>query len=314
MQCELSDTDLGVLELGCDPYVVVSIQIGSPAVREVVRTRSLADGTLDDTRYVGARAITLDIRFNNMQPFCEPAGIDYSMQGLIDRLTPYMSPRRRPTLTWQLPRSTELRAAVVRGVNWGYTVAAPKAQAIAPQWVVPSGEILLGGPYAERCQLITPSTDVEDGRHYKNPEASGVEDAYGPYYTNTSGNVSRAYPFTLPVGGRIIDCYGTGPANWVLTFFGPVTNPSFTINDVKFSADRRGGVALLVGQTLVVNTRDRTVFLNGDPNSSRYQNVNFEDWGWDDLLIGPGENIVVFGGTGMTAQSAAQFCYTPTFL
>jgi hypothetical protein len=175
------------------------------------------------------------------------------------------------------------------------TIAGPKAQSIAPQWIVPSGEILLAGDYAERCYMITPSTDVEAGRVY-------------------DLTFDRTYPPSLPLGGRVIDCYGTGQANWELTIFGPVTNPRFTINGIVFSADRRGGVTLVVGQTLVVYTRDRTVLLNGDPATSRYQNVNFEDWSWDDLMLGPGQNTVIFGGTGMTPQTAAQFCYTPTFL
>lgn len=291
MQCELSDPQLGVLDLGCDPYIVTSIQVGSPDVREVVKNRSLADGSLDDTRYLGSRAITLSIRFNDVAP-CDP---NDSMQTLIDRLTPYMSPHRRPTLTWQLPRSTEMRSAVVRGVNWGWTVAGPKAQAIAPQWIVPSGEIVAGGPNAQHCITIKPSTDIEPGRTYD----------FHP---------DRVYPASLPVGGRILVNPGTTEANWVLTFYGPVTNPMFTINGVVFSADRRGGVVLNAGQSLVTDSRARTVLFNGLSNASRYQNVNFEDWGWDDLMLVPGSNTVRFQGTGLTVQSAAQFCYTPTYL
>lgn len=293
MQCELSDTELGVLVLGCDPYVVASLEVGSPEVRDVTRNRSLADGVLDDTRFLGARAITMAIRFNDVGN-CD-ASADVSMQALIDRLTPYMSPRRRPTLTWQLPRSTELRAAVVRGVNWGWSVSGPKAQGIAPQWVVPSGEILAGGASARRCTTIKPSTDIEAGRVY---------DLHFP----------RTYPASLPIGGRNILNPGTTSAHWVLTIYGPIVNPKFIINGVTFSADRRGGVTLVVGQTLVVDTRARTVLFNNVPDASRYQYVNYEDWSWDDLMLRPGNNVVRFDGTGLTVQTAAELCYTPTYL
>lgn len=292
MQCELSDTELGTLALGCDPYVVTSMQIGSPEVREVTRNRSLGDGTLDDTRYLGSRAITLSIRLNDVSDCADPL---VSMQTLVDRLTPYMSPRRRPTLTWQLPRSSELRSAVVRGVNWGWTVAGPKGNAIAPQWVVPSGEIVLGGADARQCITIKPSGDVELGRTY-----------------NLVFN--RTYPASTPLGSRILINPGTTTSHWVLTIYGPVVNPKFTINGVLFAADRRGGVTLVLGQTLVVDTRARTVLLNGVSTTSRYQYVNYDEWSWDDLMLKPDSNLVRFDGTGLSAQSAAELCYTPTYL
>ena len=291
MQCELSHPDLGVLVLGCDPYIVTSLQVGSPEVREVVRNRSLMDGTLDDTLYLGARAITMSIRFNDVSA-CDA---EVSMQVLIDRLTPYMSPHRRPVLTWQLPRSDQLRAVRVRGVNWGWSVSGPKAQGIAPQWVAPSGEIMAGGPDARRCVTIKPSSDTETGRTY-----------------NLTFN--RAYPASNPIGGRTIVNPGTTNAHWTLTIFGPVINPSFTINGIVFKTDRQGGVTLVAGQTLVVDTRTRTVLLNGVANASRYQNTNYDEWSWHSLLLNPGTNTVRFDGTGLTAQTAAELCYTPTYL
>lgn len=293
MQAELFDDELGVLELGCDPYVVWSLQIGSPEVREVTRYRSLSDGSLDDTRYLGARAITLAIRFHDRLLACSEAGP--SMQTLVDRLAPYMSPRRRPTLTWQLPGSDDLRAAIVRGVNWGWTVEGPKAQGIAPQWVVPSGEILAGGPDALHCQTIRPSLDVEAGRVY-----DLVFD--------------RSYPASAPIGGRTVANPGTASANWELTMFGPATNPSFTINGIKMTTTAQGGVILAAGQTLVWNTRNRTVQFNGLPANSRYQTTNFNQWGWDDLLLQPGDNVVRFEATGISEQTGADLCFTPVFL
>jgi len=290
MHVELEDPELGVLELGCDPYVVVSLQVGSPNVREVVRNRSLMDGTLDDTLYMGARAITAAIRFNDVA--CDA---DVSMQVLIDRLTPYMSPHRRCVLTWQLPRSNELRAAVVRGSNWGWTVEGPKAQGIAPQWVVPSGEILAGGPNARHCETIKPSSDIEAGRSY-------------------NLTFPRTYPASDPIGGRTIYNPGSTNAHWTLTIFGPVVNPSFAVNGTVFETDRRGGVTLVAGQTLVVDTRSRTVLLNGVASASQYQHTNFDEWSWHDLLLRPGTNFVRFDGTGLTVQSAAEICFTPTYL
>lgn len=293
MQAELFDPDLGVLELGCDPYVVTSLQVGSPAVREVVRNRALADGVFDDSLYLGARAITANITLKDGQ--LGGCDVGLSMQRLIDQLTPYMSPRRRPTLTWQLPGAQSPRSAVVRGVNWPWALARQKANAITPQWTVPSGEVLAGGSDARKCETIKPSSDVEAGRTY-------------------DLEFDRSYPPSGPIGGRLIDNPGTALTHWTLTIYGPVTDPTFTINGVQFAVDRLGGVELAPGQTLVVDTRSRTVLFNGLADSSRYQNTNYTEWGWDDLMLRPQQNTVRFDGAGLTEQSAAELCYTPAYL
>ena len=100
----LSDPVLGDLELRSTPFVAVSLQIGSPAVREVMRPRALADGMVDDTKYRGARAITVVLRLNE-NPNCGEIAERTTIQGLLDTLLPYTSPRRRPTISWALPGS-----------------------------------------------------------------------------------------------------------------------------------------------------------------------------------------------------------------
>jgi hypothetical protein len=293
---ELYDESLGVLELGCAPYVVTSIQIGSPAVREVIRNRALADGAFDDTRYLGARAITVGIRLNDklLSTGCDSERP--SMQTLLDRLTPYMSPRLRPTLTWQLPGSDEMRAAVVRGAQWGYSVDKPKANVITPQWIVPSGTIMAGGPDAKQCLIIRPTAD---------------ENELGRVYDLT---FDRVYPPSAVIGSRIIDNPGTAPSDWTLEIYGPVTDPMFTVNGVRMRTDRFGGITLTADQFLAINTHDRTVLLNGVRTESRYQFTNFDEWGWDDLVLRPGRNVVRFAGDNTGAQTAAKFCWTPNYV
>lgn len=291
MQCELDDPELGTLELGTDPYIVTALDIGSPAVREVVRNRSLGDGGLDDTRFLGSRAITMSIRFNDVRR-CE-SGDD--MQTLIDRLTPYMHPRRRPTLSWRLPGSSQTRCAIVRGVDWPFSLNGPKGQTIAAQWVAPSGEILAGGPDARRTVRISPSSDVEAGRTY-------------PL------RFDRTYPPSSPIGSRSVENPGTTLAHWTATIFGPARFPELIVNGRSISFDRRGGVELLVGQTLVIDTRSRTMLFNGVRGQSAYQFSNFDEWSWDDLLLLPRRNSVRFGGEELTAQSAVELTFVPTYL
>lgn len=290
MQAELHEPKLGTLVLGCDPFVVASIQVGSPAIRVNTRDVALGDGTLDDTRYMGARAITVALRLKN-------GGVcgGETMQALIDAVTPYMHASRRPILTWQLAGSEDVRAATVRGVAWPYTFAAPKALVLPLQFTVPSGEIMAGaagGASAAICETIIPTADVEAGRTY-------------------DLTFDRSYPPSTPVGSRTIMNPGNHDAHWKLTIFGPVTNPSWTVNGVEMEFT---GLTLLAGQNLTISTRRRTILFDDNPADSRYNLVNYTDWGWEDLVLGPGENVVRFAGGGLSAATSAQLCYTPTFI
>jgi len=75
MTVELSAPGIGTLELDdCDAgYLVQSLDIGSPDVRDVVSSRPLSDGTIDRTRFAGSRAVTLDLAIVERPPLYTPA-------------------------------------------------------------------------------------------------------------------------------------------------------------------------------------------------------------------------------------------------
>lgn len=292
MQAELYHPDLGTLILGTDPYILPQLQIGSPAVRENIKNRALADGVTDNTRYLGGRAITATIRMKS----ASHCGGE-TMQALIDRITPYMHPRLRPTLTWQLPGSTdptEIRAATVRGASWPYVIDGPKHPVIALSWAVPSGEIVEGGPDARHCISIQPAGDEQPGRTY---------DREG----------DREYPPSGPSGSRIITNAGTALTHWDLSIYGPITDPMFTVNGVDIRFDRNGGLALAAGEYIAIDTRALTALLNGDSSESRYGNMNYDEWNWDDLRLIPGPNTIRLNGADITAQTTGVLCWTGVF-
>jgi hypothetical protein len=290
VQVDLIDDELGRLELGCDPYVVTSLQIGSPAVRAVTRDRALADGSFDDTRFLGARAVTVAVTLKN-------GAAQGDMQSLIDRVVPYMSPRRRPLIAWQLPGSAETRAMEVRGESWPFTLEGPKFPTLGLQWVCPSGEIV-GGVLDPLCTLITPGADLELGRPYPEDYADG----------------GRSYPFSGTVGARIIENPGSAWANWTLSIFGAATGPRFTINGSTIEFDRGGNLVVGVGSSVVLDSRERTVLMNNDPANSVYYKTNYDEWSWDELRLHPGTNQVRFDGFSLGPTATAQLCFRPTYL
>lgn len=292
----LTDPVLGRLDLGpylaenaadddCGPegYVVAGWTLGFPTVRVVARNRALADGTVDDTRYVGARVITVNLRLdqNRIDP-----------QLAVDALMPYVSPRNRPRLHWVVPGSTQKRSAVVRGADAPFAIAGPRAHTLVVQWVAPGGLLESSD---ESCEIINPSSDTESGRTY-------------------DLTFDRVYPFSLGVGDRLIVNEGNAVADWRATIFGAATDPALIINGVPIRFDRVGGLDLTGGTSLVIDSKERTILLNGDPEQSRYDKVNFTEWSWESVRLQPGENIVRFEGNPLSEQASVQFCWRSAWL
>lgn len=278
----LSATDLADLALDCgDGYVMASLDIGFPEERPVVRGRALADGVFDDSRYLGRRAITVTIHLDNRIA---------TTQVLVDRLLAFMSQRRRPTLTWALSGSpTDFRSVVVRGVNAPLFIDKPKYRVVVCSFL--SEDSYLHSA-AETCVILDPNNpDPEIGRTY-----------------NLTFN--RVYVPTSPVGGTYVNNTGTAPANWRGTLRYTAVNPLITVGSTIMNLSQNGGINLITGQTLVIDTEARTILLNGDPTLSRYDRVNFEDWAWDDLLLQPGLNLVRLQGTGFSLPTRLEFCWS----
>jgi hypothetical protein len=282
----LSAPDLPDLDIECaDGFVLVDLQVGFPAERPVVRARALADGFIDQSTFLGQRAITVTVRLDQRVS---------NSQALIDRLMPFLSPRRRVLLTWSLPGSPlELRQIEMRGVDAPLVIAQPRYYTIVCQFV--STGPFLSSP-DETCVTVDPLALPEEiGREY-------------------DLEFDREYVPTPPVGGFFAFNNGTAPAHWTATIKAQVTNPVMTVNAFTLDFSQNTGITLFTGQTLVINTLNRTILLNDDPTESRYDRVNFEDWAWDDLLMQPGSNLFRLQGTGFNFTSQLQICWRDTYL
>lgn len=285
----LDDPELGTVELHGDPYTVTSFQIGSPAVRAAARNRALANGTRDTTRYTGARAATVSVTLNDQ--FCGNGAV--AMQTLFDRLMPYTVPRRRPTMRWSLPGDdTKQRQMVVRGDTAPIVIQSRRHPVLAIGFVAPEGEITSAGDPV--CTLVDPALDVELGR------------AYDLLF-------NRTYPASSAIGDRLLVVDGNEQAHWTATMFGDLQNPFVLINGVRIDWASNGGLAIGPGQSLQVDTRDKTMYVNGDPLSPRFDRANFTEWNWSDILLRPGRNTIRFGAGVLGTGATMQFCYRPTW-
>ena len=172
---------------------------------------------------------------------------------------------------------------VVRGAGAPVSIAGQQAHALAVSWVGVRGVLESGGDI--NSVNITPGSDTESGRHYDGPE-----DSFGPYYTNTSGEVGRQYDgSSLGPGVRVVENKGNERADWQATIYGPCTDPTLTVNDIDISFT---GLSLLSNESVVISTLDKTILLNGEPTASAYNLANYTEWTWEDVRLQPGDNTV----------------------
>lgn len=286
----LGRLDIGPIVLGggltdCNAagYVVTGWTVGFPAVRAVARGRALGDGVVDSSRYVGERSISFNIVLDTSKT--DP-------QTNVDKLTPYLSPRRRPRLHWTIPGSTMERSAIVRGADAPLQIAGKQLHVVTASWVAPNG--VLESP-DENIVTINPSGDSEDGRTY-------------------DLTFNRTYPPSPGLGERIVTNRGNTVADWKATIFGATTNPRLIVNGVTINFNRNGGLGLAAAQLVTLDSRERTVLYNDDPIESRYDKVNFTDWSWDQVRLEPGENIVRFEADTLSPQSQVQLSYRDAYL
>jgi hypothetical protein len=283
----LTDPTLGRLDLDCvDGFVVTEFEIGWPEVREVMTPRSLSDGSVDTTTYLGQRPVTVALRYDQTK---------LATQNLIDLVTPYLSPRYRPQLVWTVqqtdpgcvgPASTveTVRSLRVRGADGPLVVNAPKYLSMVLQWVAQD-------PYTtsldQSCAVALLTGSEEFGRSY-------------------DLTFDRSYPFSPQYGVTSFYPLGNAPMDWTGTVTAEVTEPELLINNTTITF---GGLTLLPGQTININTLERTILRNNDPNDSLYGLTNFQDWTWDEVRLTPGENQIRLQADSFEGEPAFTLCW-----
>jgi hypothetical protein len=177
---------------------------------------------------------------------------------------------------------------VVRGEPPTVDVQAPKHPPLVLQFTSEDGTIV--SPDLE-CITIEPAVDVEEGRDY-----------------NLTFN--RSYPPTAAIGDRTVVQAGNAAADWTATIFGQATEPYLRINGIFVNWT---GLELPPGSAILIDTRQRTMNLNGVAADSVYQFSNFQQWSWDDLRLKPGSNRVRLGATSLGISAIMQMCWYPTW-
>lgn len=257
-------------------FVISKVDLGTPAVREVLTSQPGQDGEDDQTLYFGSRSVQLTGTL-----FSSALG---SRVKSLDAIAPFLAPGARPTLTYKFDSDVAERNLDMRVLQFTEPVTGPIGIAISYQWKCTNPIA-----YASTTQEVDLSISA----------ASSAGRTY-----------AKTFPFTYPAGSRgtgtsTVTNGGTYAAYPTLRIFGPCENPLVQWYDALGNALPTAVKLTIVianGDYVEINTKNRTVTLNGDPGANRYSNLDFSTTQWGALV--PGANYLRC--TAFSSSSPAQ--------
>lgn len=171
-----------------------------------------------------------------------------------------------------------------------------------PGEIIPRGKVTVGGHVANAsCQF-----EAADPITYGDDETSAST-------TREVGGTGFTAPFTVPfslgastAGGLSITNAGNRAAPWTARLDGPLTYPEITHTQsgrrLYLSLDANGGVDLAAGQYLTIDSKARSVLLNGTADQRSRLTIDSQWWDLD-----PGQNDFLLradAGTGTLTVTA----------
>jgi hypothetical protein len=285
------DDTLDLSDYETNGIYVAKVDIGSPAVREVSNDMVDADGTADETQFIGSRVLSM----SGTIVATSTAG---TRQEILARLQRFCHPGIRPTITIAM-NDDEPRVATLRPEGCAAPIERPGTCTFAAAWRIPDPRFYTGdgtGGAVWETVTVYPPASVNQGRTY--------DLAFPRHYPSAWGGSGFA---------DVIEA-GAAPTWPTHTIYGPVTNPIVTITDDRghTSVVAFTGFVLAIGDYLTVETETRSVYLNGDRNADRYSYIDVTRTVWGPMY--PGPNRVQFNADNFAAPSKLETAWRSAYL
>lgn len=268
---ELDGQALDLSDYATTGIYVAKVDIGAPAVREVLSDLPDRSGTLDQTAHVGARLITL----SGQIIASAAAG---TRQQILARLTRYCYPGSRPTLTVALNDDIPRRIGL-RPDQCAAPIDRPGRCPFAASWKAPDPRF-----YDLTAHTVTT-------------------------YPPVSGTQGRGYDLVFPrvypagwggAGYTTVLVAGDFPTWPTHRLYGPATNPTIRVladpGAVEASEIAFSSLTLDNNDYLDIDTQARAVWLNGNRALDRYSTIDVTKTHWAPLT--PGYQSIVLAAAG----------------
>jgi hypothetical protein len=270
------DLDGLILDLAVeDGWNLTALDLGYPQVREVSSLRPDMSGTDDMTSLFGARVVSMTLLGFGVR------------REMLDAVAPFTQPSARPYL--YIDMDGEIRRILLRPSGVAHTYVAPSNMvSLNLQWVAPDGVV----------EDETATVAIAD------PSA----DAFGRSYPLVP---SRSYLLTsAPAGAATCRNAGNVATYPLIRLYGEATNPK--IRNLTTGATLGFLMSVGDGEWLEIDTRERTVRLNGISSQSRYDRLDVLDSTW--LTLQPGVNHLWYTCDTSGVNARAEIIYRSTYL
>lgn len=263
-------------------FIVRSLDLGDAETRVVADDAPDADGTIDTSKFIGARTITLAVALI--------ARSGTTKEAMRRQLRAFTAPNLTVYLYVTIDGLAEERIAMRRSLFTNVIQRAGLADCIV-QWVAPLG--------------VIESSDL----HSQFVFASDVTPPGGRTYALT---FNRVYPAASPTGVAHIINAGNAAAYPLLRLYGPCTEPIIE-NLTQGKLLQFSGLTINAGEFLEINTRTKTIYLNGDPTAPAYNKLLYPNSSW--WSLSPGDNSIKYRPLTFTAAvTTAEVAWRDTYL
>lgn len=276
----------GLTSLPLDPYngfIVQAIDLGDAETRVVSEPAPDADGTIDTTTLIGARSVTLNVK---LRP-----GVGQTKEQMRRMLRAFTAPRLTNLYMYFSLDGLAEQRILLRRSQFSNVIQNPAYANCVVQWVAPLGII--------ESSLL----------HSQLVYASGATPPGGRTYPLT---YPRSYPAATPVGTATVHNDGTAPAYPLLRLYGPCTDPVIDNLTQGYSLVFTS-LTVAASDFVEVDTRARTIYLNGDPTASLYNKLSYPTSHW--WTLSPGDNTIKYHPATFTdATTVAEVNWRDAFL
>ena len=269
-------------------YACTELDLGWPAIREVINNRPDQHGADDRTRLFGPRPVSANIT-------AVPDGGNHSIDGAASLFAPFMDPGARPVLHYVLDRpGAGERTLTVRAAGYDWPIAGAAQRDIQLAWVA-------ADPYP-RDPTIKTATAM----------------------AGSSAGGGRVYDFLFyrlyPVGGGSatvgnIRSNGDQPFGPVYRIYGPITAPNLIVSAGTTYVQMYFVSAFTIdaGHYVDLDTNTRSVIVDGDPTKSAYAQVNWNLSIWQKLPPGV-TNLMTLHGSSTSGVTQAVATWQDVYL
>jgi hypothetical protein len=271
-------------------YFCSSLDLGYPAVREVINNRPDQNGADDRTNLLGPRAVTANL--------VALTGAGAVIDDVADSFAPFMDPSARPTLHYVLDRpGTPERVLTVRAANYTWPVA---------------------GPYQRDIQLAFVAADP-----YAADPATHTLTAWAGSSTAPGRAYNLTYPRLYPAGGNVANTVTvTSPGDVavrpLIRIYGPITKPQAVIQAQPSGTNSyvTFGPAFSVagGHWVDVDAAARTVYVDSDPTQNALGQIDWTASTWPYIPPAPASAIVSLNGQSTSAVTQLQVSWNDRYL